>query len=120
MSQQGRRRKVVLISPNLLGDLFAVGYHGHIRCTEGLPKDAQIVGHGYDHRTDTHYLVFESAEWELVPLGVELPRQEVRFTSYYTTDLLDQAMAFITGRMALDTDTQQWLDTYQAVRGMIE
>ena len=120
MTEQGRRRKIVLIAPELFVDIMTVGYHGHIRCTEGLPADARIVGHGYDHRRDAHYLVFESAEWESVELGMELPQQEVRFTSYSTTALLDQALAFITGRMAPDAKTQQWLDNYQAVRGMIE
>ena len=120
MTEQGHRRKVVLIAPQLLGDLFIVGYHGHIRCTEGLPADARLVGHGYDHQRDAHYLVFESVEWETVAFGLVLPQQEVRFTSYSTTALLDQAMALIAGRMAPDAETTQWVADYQAVRSLIE
>lgn len=120
MTETGRPRKIVLISPQLFVDIMTVGYHGHIRCTEGLPADAHIVGHGYDHQRDAHYLVFESAEWELIEFGFSLPIQEVRFSSYHTTLLLDQAMSFITGRMAPDAKTQQWLDEYHAIRGLIE
>ena len=120
MTEQGRRRKVVLISPTLLVDIMTVGYHGHIRCTEGLPADARITGHGYDHQRDAHYLVFESAAWDLVPFGEVLSKQEVCFTSIYTTPLLDQAMAFITGRIAPDAEIERWLDDYHAIRGLIE
>lgn len=120
MTETGRPRKIVLITHNLLGDLLTVGYHGHVRCTEGLPADAKLIAHGYDHRQDAHYLVFESAEWEMVEFGLALPQQEVRFSSYYTTSLLDQAMAMITGRMAPDAETQQWMDEYHAIRGLLE
>jgi len=75
MIEQGHRRKVVLISPELLGDLFTVGYHGHVECTEGLPQNARLVGHGYDHRRDAHYLAFETRQERLERPCTSMPRR---------------------------------------------
>lgn len=79
---QGRRRKAVVISSQLLQLLFTTDNEIHAKCVEGLPASAQLVGHGYDHRIDVHYLVFESAEWDTVDFGEQLPHVHVKYVQY--------------------------------------
>lgn len=123
-----RRRKIVPISHRLLIDLFTVGNKAvTICCTEGLPPDARMVGHGYDFQADTHYLVFESAEWEPVEDFAPLPRLLPQFTRYAIAPLLDQAAELLVNARAEqmgDRDYSEalrpWLADYDALRKVLE
>ena len=74
------RRKVVRISPLLLHDMLTVGTAVCIQCTEGLPVDAEFIGMSYDSARDCYALCFQSASWQLVSYGEQLPEQRITFT----------------------------------------
>ncbi len=114
-----RRRKIVPISSTLLYDMLTVSDTAMtIRCTQGLPADACFVGHGIDLQRNMHYLVFESAEWDIVPEFETLPIFTPRFTSYTIAPLLEKAAALIQGRA--DTPyAADWLREYEQFREML-
>lgn len=76
----GRRRVAVPINIELLIDMVRVGARTRAcYCVEGVPKSAAFVGTYFDMARRTGYLVFESDEFELIPLEQELPEVKVIF-----------------------------------------
>jgi hypothetical protein len=76
------RRKLVLISPQLLHALLTQGNIIHAECVQGLPDDAQFVGIKYDpNGGGVYYLGFESEQWEVPPAGERIPILNVIYRS---------------------------------------
>lgn len=124
----GRRRKIVPISPLLLHDLFTTNDRAMtIRCAEGLPPDARFVGHDYDFQRDMHFLVFESDEWEEVPEFEMLPIFVPALVRYTVAPLLEQAAELLVNARTEEMGDRDyaaaltpWLQSYEQMRGVLE
>lgn len=108
------KRKIVPIQPELLYKLLTVGSPVYYQCEEGLPKRARFVSHGYDVLRDMHYLVFESDEWEDVPLGTMLPELVCRFRSFHVVSLLTRAEEMI--EKTRPHGMEKWLEEWRTIK----
>ena len=115
VTEQGRRRKKVPISPDLLYGLFTVGPPQYVQCIEGLPEKARFIGLSYDVQCDVYYLVFEADEWESVLFGHELPILRVVLRSFPVVSLLTRAEMMIAA--AYGDDADRWLREWREIRG---
>lgn len=80
MSEGMARRKVILISPELLRQTITEGYFTEeFMCSKGLPPDAAFVRGYYDPQQNCFGAVFEHPDWELVVDGELLPFLDVEF-----------------------------------------
>lgn len=110
----GRKRKIMLLSPQLFYDLFTVGSARYFQCIEGLPEKARFVAHGYEATHDTHYLVFESDEWEEVPDGQLLPELRCVVRAFSVVPLLIRAEEMI--ERTRPHGMEQWLAEWRTIK----
>ncbi len=110
-----RRRKLIPVSRLFAIDmLWYTGEIAHFKCTDGLPADATFIGLTYDHMRDVYYFCYQSAEWDEVPEGVQLPTFSPTFTKLYSDPLLEQAEKFI--ETLYGADANKWLEEYRAFK----
>ena len=64
----------VVINESLLRPYVTEGSEFHVRCIEGLPKGAQMVGSYFDPRTFQAVLIYEHESLPWVEEGQVIPR----------------------------------------------
>lgn len=119
MTEEGRKRKLVLMSSVFLHDWMSVGPAYQVQCVEGLPNDARFVGMSYDYQRDLYGLCFESETWEPIPLGQMLPTINPRYRLWQLQPLFDQAAAWIT-ELPRTKERDRWLIEWQEMRARME
>ena len=83
------RRKMVLMSPELLQGMLTTGWHvgkdRAIECIDGLPEGARFITAYYDYIRQVIALIFEHPDWpEIVPYS-EPPIIMPTFRAQYRT-----------------------------------
>ena len=116
-----RRRKLVPVSSIFMHDqLWAADTFMHVKCVDGLPKDATFISLTYDFIRDAYYFCYQSAEWNEVPDGMMLPVFYPTFMKLEVAPFLEQAELLLT--IQFDTasspnpDIAQWLKEYRAFK----
>ena len=86
---QPTRRKMVLISPELIQGMlttgWSIGKDRTIECTDGLPGGATFVGAHYDYIRQVIALVFEHPDWPEITPHSEPPIIMPTFQARYET-----------------------------------
>ena len=74
---EDRRLVRVAVPPHWLRDIVIQGAEMHVRCIEGAPMGARIVGMYNDIQGYTTWLMLEHPGFEPVPLGQQVPELSV-------------------------------------------
>jgi hypothetical protein len=110
-----RRRKLVPVSQLFLCNQKPItGDVWHIKCVEGMPEDATLIGLTYDSQRDTYYFCYQSAEWDEIPLGGMLPTFNLQFSQLHAAPFLEQAEKLIEAQYGADAN--RWLEEYRAFK----
>ena len=79
MKWRGKRVRVFEMDGGCFASMLIEGNETHIKCIEGVPKNAEFRGYQYSMQKDTHEFLFEHESFEEVEDHMCIPRIRAEF-----------------------------------------
>jgi hypothetical protein len=79
--ENGRRLLAISITQRLFAQMITTGFEFNVpvRCIDGLPADAVLVGAFTEHPECNAYYVFYHPSFDVVPEGERMPLKSIVF-----------------------------------------
>ena len=86
-----RKLMAVMVANYFLIQMLTEGWEsdGLIKCTKGIPKDAEYIYHLYDPKCQAILFIFRHDSFRPLELGEEIPLMDVIHHRYVATPVVD-------------------------------